>query len=790
MNLLPHTCLASQDLSASVSSQHSYHSNLVADVGKWSSGTSSYHSGLISAQESEDSLEDSGTSSKGTGKLGRDVVSRPDIEPEILSDNVSEWYRHAVRTTELFGPEAAWQSMSLLRQADLRLLARRDADLLRDAFLQAAIGDDLRLHEFVQVVKALEECHGFEWADLYGNVMYNLLDEGESGRAVFWHSRLYSTFGPSRTVFAALLSHFVVDSSPDMQSTLVKLYKTSKGAKLYDSIIPRLFDWGQSALARQWRKMFLLADDMPTSPASSPFLRFLSAYYPTLPLKAPERTLIEPSTIQPPPIIKTKSDSELQSIRKLTQGDHLVAKWFASAWTTLDFAIDLAHRIGVTMLGPLALQAMGLRERGATSLSARLSQLENLGVEISPMTYCRVLVYFAKHNEDALLESLLTSDVHPDEFEDVQTVHMLASAAERRQDAVQKRLMVEVERVMQILSAEDVSDEPSILKQDLSMTQTGLSDLDPTQYHAREALDIVFEGIHYHPRKWMKRQPRDGEERLHLAVSVLRQAFADDVPIPLEYWRRTIYSLGRLGQLSLLETVCLDIAQMYNSSQERLIPVHASDVPGQAGQTFEVPDLEEEADGLEMWQRAVESRSTGRQDHAYIPSDLPFSHRQHPIQLIFHQRLQRNILRWGFDNALQNRHPITGPAERQPVTTDLTWRAAQSSKPGLGRGLSILAKLRQAGVLIDRQIIRSELVNRIIAAEFPGRDRAPWMDSHELAIPHLMRLVEGIWGPGVFENAEELKRLVEDRRDKNLNHYWKHRLTSKAQNRHRKHPRN
>lgn len=788
MNLLPHTSLASHGLAAASSSRHPHYSELVADVQGWSSrGLWSEHS-LVSAKAAGSVSHEKSTDpmSKATKEVRDSDVMGPKFDLEMLQDDVSEWHRHAVRVTEVHGPDAAWQSMSLLRTSELRLLARKDADLLRDAFLHAAIGDDLRLHEFVRVVEALETHHGFEWVDLYGNIMYNLLDEGDSGRAAFWHSRLYTTFGPSQTVFAALISHFVVDSSPEMQSTLLNIYKSSKGAKLYDSIVPRLFDWGQSKLARQWRKTFMHADDPPTSEASSPFLRFLSHYYPLLRLTGAERKLLEHSTVRPSLIIKTRSDSELESIRRMTQGDHLVAKWFASAWTTLDFAIDLAHRIGVTMLGPLALQALGLRDQGAKALSARVSQLEQLGVDISPMTYCRVIVHFAKHNQDALLEELLASDVHPDEFEDVQTVRMLASAAERRQDAAQSQLMLEVERVMQTLSVEDEIDVSKASTTRSSTEKMSLSSLDTNQDQASEALDIVLEGLHYHPLKWLKQAPQDGQERLRIAISVLQEAFADNVPVPLEYWRRVLYNLGRLGQLSMLETVCLDIAQMYSPSQERLIPVHASDIPGRAGQPSGDPDGEDETDRLEMWQRVVQSQPQSRHDHAFIPSDLPFSHRQHPIQLIFHQRLQRNIVRWGFDQALRSKHTINGHTARHPSTTDLMWRAGHVSNQGLGRGLRILAKLRAAGVLIDVQIIRSELLNRIIAADFPGRDRAPWMDSHELALPHLVRLIEGIWGPGVFEDAEELKWMVEERKDKNHRHYWKNRLSSKTQNHHRK----
>ncbi|MDC6679198.1 hypothetical protein OEZ78_27410, partial [Leclercia adecarboxylata] len=91
-----------------------------------------------------------------------------------------------------FGADIAWEAMVPLANEDRDLLARPEADVLRDAFLAASIGDDIRLNQFVRVATRLRDELGYEWPDLYGNVMYRLLDEAEPGRAVFWHSRLYT----------------------------------------------------------------------------------------------------------------------------------------------------------------------------------------------------------------------------------------------------------------------------------------------------------------------------------------------------------------------------------------------------------------------------------------------------------------------------------------------------------------------------------------------------------------------------------------------------------------------
>ncbi|KAK0392130.1 hypothetical protein NLU13_1628 [Sarocladium strictum] len=697
--------------------------------------------------------------------------------PKHQPSEISDWENLARHLQHERGAEAAWEAMSPLAKEGCHLLAHPNAGLLRDAFLEAAVGDDVRLNEFVGVANALRDRLGYEWPDLYGNVLYRLLDAAEPGRAMLWHSRLYSLFTPSQAVFAALLSHFVVDESPEMQNTLIKLHDSSKAFGLYDTVIARLFNFGQSKTARAWRKRLLSYNDFPLTEASVPFLRFLSAYYPLLQLTAEEREILKPRTGVPTDV-KTRSEAELEEIRKSIHGDHIVAKWFASTWTTVEFAIDLVHRFGVANLGPLALQALGLRDPGAKNLAEHLTQLESLGVALAPMTYCRIIAHFARQGDDDLLHGILTCDIHPDEFEDIETVRMLAVSAENQRDAAQHRLMRAIETAMQTISAPDDYDKPSF-SEDLGSFQSALT---PAQGDSAENLDLTFDRLGYHPRRWLRRRAAE-TSRLDQAVVALRQAFADDVPIPLDYWKRLLYNYGRLGRLKSLEQLGLELVQMYGPANARRIPIYHNDFPASASShdpncgpdPSKSLDSESKTDGLELWQQALDGRATGVQEILYFPSDLPFSHRQHPIQKIFHQRLQRNVIRWGFDLALRATHAFNGPSWRRGGISNSAWRATQLPVRGVAQGLRVLARLRDVGVLIDPQIVQSEIVRRVVAADFPGRGQAPWVDHHELDLAYIVRFVNKVWGPGVFESPEDLKYLIRARENKIREHYWKNR---------------
>ncbi|UNI24453.1 hypothetical protein JDV02_010196 [Purpureocillium takamizusanense] len=743
-----------------------------------------------------------------------------------------------------------WSKFESMRdQGLLKIFTGPDADALRDEVLSAALLSDKRIATLATVAHQLYLEYGFRWSDLYMKVIHYFLDKGRYDDAVRWHLHLASTLPPGTEVFGALLSSFVIDPTPQIQSTLTTIYVSSTERGLYDYIIPTLFASGQSKLARTWRKKLILFNDLPGPDSKSRhFLRFLARYHPLIELTAQELATagLRGSGCRTNAIRSAEPAATMDHEHHPGHySDALVAKWFASTWTSVEFAINLVHRLGLKIVGPRSLQSLALREPNAKDVAGRIAQTERLGIEISSQAYCKALVFFARQGEDELLSDLLSCDIHPDEFEDVETRQLLLAAAVRQGDWQRERLLQRIEWAIE--SGQSSRRLNSLLRSEFSKRRMGQTRLvldrmdalrvQMAQSNATQLLERLFVGLSWHPPKHARRRqpnaPVDPNSPLNQAIDITRRIACHDVAIPTRYWRVLLYNLGRTGRFEELEQLCLEIVQIYTPPYGGLIPVHVEDLPATAvdevplapsrprkshnlpsdakaeddktmtrssspnetrgsgsvesmvvrqGKRMQQQDcnlspnsdwakaptedvannqLEMEPDesfgnqncyGRQSQSRMVESRSTysgGKED---IPADLPFSHREHPVQLIFDARLQRAIVRWGFDHTLASQP--TGPSLlniRCPGTLDFD----------VACGVHLLALLRDQGVLIDMQVLRKAVISRIALAQVPGRRRDRSRDVNELSIENLKRLVDEAWGEEVMPSLPDLERELE-----------------------------
>ncbi|ENH63031.1 hypothetical protein FOC1_g10006644 [Fusarium oxysporum f. sp. cubense race 1] len=322
-------------------------------------------------------------------------------------------------------------------------------------------------------------------------------------------------------------------------------------------------------------------------------------------------------------------------------------RWFASSWTSSEFAINLMHKIGLRTISYYSLQSIALREDDAHGVADRLKQLRKLGIEIRSGAYCNAIISFAERGEDDLLRTLLHCDIHPEEFGNPETRSTLLASSAQRQDWGLERLLQEVEGV----AATPGPSKDNIISKDLN-------------------------------------------KHLSMALSMKHLA--------------------------------------------------------------KVRNVVDRMDSLDKYHK----RSKNRNDPNYafrIPADLPFTNRQHPIQKIFDISLQRAIVRWGFDQTLA----------QQPIQPSLA-----NTKPvgiadfDLACGVRLLAVLRDKGVYVDPQIVRSTVINRLAVARLPMRPRARARDDRELSPANMKRLVEGAWGSQILPNEAQLASEIEKQKPK------------------------
>ncbi|KAF5621198.1 pentatricopeptide repeat domain protein [Fusarium sp. NRRL 52700] len=710
-------------------------------------------------------------------------------------DAIYFWECRILTSRQNRGDQGIWETLLELQGRDeSHLLTKTGALFLRDNILEAALTNSDRMEELFKVAGQLLQTHDFNWPELYLKVVHFYLAHADYETALGWHFKLMPLFRPELDSFGALLASCAINFTPKLQSTLSKIYVFSPYRELYDYVVPALFESGQSHAARVWRKRFNLFNDHPKSPKSMPFLDFVSRYFSAIQLTDEELAVLNGDT--------SVGDGVGSSVQKDTQletnssffSDSFTARWFASSWTSPEFAINLMHKIGLRTISYHSLQAIALREDDARGVADRLTQLQKLGIEIRSGAYCDAIISFAERGEDDLLRTLLHSDVHPEEFGNPETRSMLLASSAQRQDWELERLLQEVEGV----AATPGPSKDNIIYKDLNkhlsmaLSKKGLAkvrsvvdkmeslDVTMERENSKALLNHIFEDICYHPKL---NRPHLLDRAIHLSLRVARHG----VTVPVRYWQILLYNLGRLGRLNDLEGLSHEICELYRPESGGLIPVHRQDQPPNPKIKAEELDGESEtwseyysfADGKkkrshfkeEFWRAEIgprqsetnskqkhHKRSKNQNDPNYelrIPADLPFTNRQHPIQKIFDISLQRSIIRWGFDQTLA----------QQPVPPSLV-KPVGIADFDLACGVRLLAVLRDKGVYVDVQIVRSTVINRLAVAQLPMRPRDRARDDRELSPANMKQLVEGAWGTQILPSEAQLASEIEKQKPK------------------------
>jgi hypothetical protein len=725
--------------------------------------------------------------------FGFHTPKRPLNDDDDLS-KVRYWERRLLKAQAKAGPDGIYKLWRLFKQnRNSYVVTHPQANVLRERLLVLLLDDDARLLGLVDHAKELREKKDYVWPDIYVKIIHSFLEQGLYDKAVAWHWRLAPELLPTPDSCGLLLANFATHEAPEMQLALAELYDLQTEHRFYDHIIPTLYGAGKSKLARAWRRKLLKYQDFPTTDRSRPFLHFMRRYYPKTRLTKQELAIagidpIEDSGSQP-----TAESSEMPTE---TYSDSLVAKWFATKWMPLEFAINFVLQLGLRSLGPRSLQALALREPDAKGVADRLKNLEERGISISHQVYSDALVFFANDGKDDLLSTLLSSDVHPNEFDDPLTRKMLATNSIREGDQKQAELLRAVEETIQRTKR------PAFRKVPL--------DCEPDQEESEDISEVIQRkaapgnSMHQQSIKhilqhyfndvgWHAKQGGEDSLRLNIIINAMRNAARQRIAIPTWCWRKVLFILGRTGRLDELEQLCLEIVNMYKSQHDCLIPVHPRDVPEiphlplEGGAQLLALDILDASSGCSDITNGQTPRPTKRRNRPnqtqdpsssttehimdtilpvlgapgemyenaetiYIPGDLDFAHPEHPLSRIFDPYLQRSIIRWGFDQTMAQRPRSLdhdGEFTHSPVNFDTA------------RGIHLLSLLRDHGVVVQRGMVRAAVLSRIALSQVPGRRRNPARDSHEISTESFKDLVDSAWGSDLLPKMSELVREIE-----------------------------
>ena len=708
--------------------------------------------------------------------LIQDQMTLSNVGRKLDSNSITSWEKLFLDMRQAEQDAGVWNSYLFLQQTGNTLLLKEpSADYLRYLILESALQDPARMSHLLRTVKELQRLYGYTWNHLYAQCMHMLLGSGNYESARQMHFRLYPSSPPTDEELGNLLSTFVIDPSSEVQKVLNTIYIFSHGRTSYDYIIPVLFQSGQSSLAKIWRKKLLNYNDVPSqdSRKSRLFLGFLSSYFPGIPLSQTEREVVKDFLAPREPVCHERS-TDMKAILKSTQfpkkgllSDATVARWFASSWASLEFTINLLGKVGLGELGPLALQSLALREDNLPGIRDRLAQLDRIEVPISQTTYCRLIVLFTKRGDEESLNNLLHCDVHPDEFDDTETREMLLAEALRKHDHKMERLFRAIEYTLQSSVPQKLSNMLPMEPQSTEIVSNPLQVSKPTK------LQSAFRRISVHPSTGF-RSPR---WEIDEAITTIRLSASQDRAVALGYWRVLIKVLGRSARFSELEQICSEIVDMYHPRYGGIIPIHPKDcpvitnekgsakptgVPARSKEQYASEDDDYESKKVFPETHLTEDGYSGIRaglqhpladdvnETLYIPSDFAFHHQQHPIRKLFTPKLQRSIVRWGFDYGVKYKPPAVGlAAESNIMAYDLA------------KGVRLLAILRDKGVFIDEQTLKSGLRARLALSRIARRAQDRTRDSNEMKIASMKKMIDEAWGVEILPPLASLLEELE-----------------------------
>ncbi|KAK2045295.1 pentatricopeptide repeat domain-containing protein [Colletotrichum somersetense] len=556
--------------------------------------------------------------------------------------------------------------------------------------LEAILPNEDELKDALLFSEWLLCAHDAQWPSLYSTTISYCLRNRQYHRAMQWHFRLMPNFDPGREEFGALLHEFAIIPEADMQQTLQAIYVTSLHRGLYDELIPFLYRSGRSQQCNGWRSLFVRHRDLPRpTPDSQPYLRYLARYFPSVTLELEEQMVLGLNSSA----YWNGQDNTLWDVMKDAQGDEddapgmrhsdtLGARWFASSWVPLDFAIHAVHALGVRQIGPLSLQSIALRESTAHGVVARIEQLRKVNIGIGCSTYSLVLKRFAENEDNELLYELLHTDIHPDVFDDPLVLASIRDKALKEGAWKTHRLLLAIQPAM---VEESVDSTSNLLLQECVKHGQGrraLALLDDmrtmnidvsaatVQHICSSILDLL---------PWNPKTTATNLDAWNMAIACLTRLILLKKPVHSQYWQKIIFGLGKFGRIGELEDLCLGIIDTYGklcASEGGLLPVHYLDMPPS--------DLD------------------GYATDALVPADLPITHEHHPMRRIFdNPALHTAIVRWGFK---------AGFSKCSSNWSRVSINSTATSEYSVARGVRFLAILNERGIPFRAAVVQEEVI--------------------------------------------------------------------------------
>lgn len=597
----------------------------------------------------------------------------------------------------IHGLDGVYPFWNAVWEGDLVLPLRGPlANKLWKTFLKLGFQDEKILNQIREVAHQIKESTGKHWPPLYTTVIQHYLLSGYASDNYAWHKwhyRLHARYAPENKLFKEMARQIAFRKGH--MPGLLRIYLYNNHRDLYSTIIPTLCAQGDFMTARRWHFDLLKVDDVPaTSEDVEPLFRFYLWYNPKYAIELANSFVNKEVKILPGSKLAARLSNHINNPESLKEelkvsqvminlmhgekfgiaakeyNDNYGAKWFATTWISLDISINTVGALGMDWIGPLSLQAIALREREADKITHRINQLQDIGISLGKSIYSRAVEFFARNKKQELLDTLLTSDQHPDVLEDRDLQDELMISYARAKDWPRYRLTLALRFLG---SKSDPVDTHNIMLRSYSSIGDTSAMLIKLRKMQMEGTPIQAKTVRYLMTHVLRRRQRgkrpitqdivQAREDLDHAIELLKGIMLSGSFVPVTFWREILKRLGMLLRLDDLAALCDFLATWY-------------------GPTCEAMFLDSKA--MDRWHRYQ------------TPDKMLTSHPMHPLMILFSPGLQRAIVEWGFIKSLDQKLKPWG------------------GTPRFDAGIQILKHLNQRGVYIYFNTLRNSIFDRLI----------------------------------------------------------------------------
>lgn len=698
-----------------------------------------------------------------TDDLGTRLVDQPSYRLNFALWEVLLRYRQRHYGDE--GTLEIWKGLTIRVDSVLLPVIGERADFFWRSFIGAGLKKDSFLKDLADYALELWKATGNRWGGFYDSVVGGFLERGMLQQAVEWHKTLQNPHlaHPNdilRVLELAMASCPLSDTtslivphrnvgrrmSPGVRA-FQDICRATDGHRIYGPVISNLLKHGYSMDALLMHGFLTERQDHPRDfEEIQPLLDYAEKYESPAVFKglqeyARHRFESQPVSNGPEKASPQESHPKGKGGRWLKHKptkDEFAARLFATHALTFDMIVGGLQMFGVRAIGPQPLREMAARAHGCQDLLEKLNKLQKAGISTGDSVFARLVRKLATEDRWFLLSELVSTDQHPDVFENAALQESLLTQYYVARDWQQYNMAL---AILDLVSGEgpemfNVHFRKHIAAREWSAAAKIVDDMTLRgKTLANQSMEFLIAQVLTPRRRGVGPAAGCGghaEDEVGFLFRIFRRVVPAGVFVPPELWIELLKRLGMTRRWDRFRELSLWIAQYYAPSTERSNP-----------------------SGMGSFPPSGRSSATGMGPPPSRPGDRM-------LERIFNPQMQAAIVAWGFMMRLSSK-PET-KACRIPSLIE-----QENGNPIVVpwvRGLALLRELEREGIRLREQEIRRACRQRL--AVLFGRPRHSSRRWNRLLrrenpydVHQVLADVARAWGCSLFGDQEnDVERLV------------------------------